>query len=150
MQVSTMMALPGHHNVLPLLAACTRPPHLALVTPYCSRGVWHSVITNKPHFAFTALGVFVALTTCSRKQVAPAPPSSCTSCTTGRSRSVDFLFEEGLISCGRVTVWYASRPLAASELAVHHSHRAWGCSGDGSPAHLPHPPPRPQVRYVTS
>lgn len=37
-QVSTMVALPQHPNVLPLLAACTRPPHLALVTPYCARG----------------------------------------------------------------------------------------------------------------
>jgi len=43
-EVSTMVALPQHPNVLPLLAACTRPPHLALVTPYCARGSLYSML----------------------------------------------------------------------------------------------------------
>lgn len=40
-----MVALPHHPNVLPLLAACTRPPHLALVTPYCARGAHAAPLT---------------------------------------------------------------------------------------------------------
>ena len=34
-EVATMTLLPPHDNVLRLLAASTRPPHLALVTVYC-------------------------------------------------------------------------------------------------------------------
>jgi serine/threonine protein kinase len=37
-EIATMAALPPHPHVLPLLAACTAPPHLALVTPFCARG----------------------------------------------------------------------------------------------------------------
>ena len=34
-----MAALPSHPHVLPLLAACTVPPHLAIITPFCARGM---------------------------------------------------------------------------------------------------------------
>jgi serine/threonine protein kinase len=37
-EIATMAALPPHPHVLPLLAACTAPPHLALITPFCGRG----------------------------------------------------------------------------------------------------------------
>lgn len=46
-EVTTMMSLPSHRNVLPLLAACTRPPSLALVTPYCTRGSLYSMLHDQ-------------------------------------------------------------------------------------------------------
>lgn len=45
-EIATMAALPPHPRVLPLLAACTAPPHLALVTPFCARGE-HSATHDK-------------------------------------------------------------------------------------------------------
>ncbi|KAG1674432.1 hypothetical protein FOA52_012960 [Chlamydomonas sp. UWO 241] len=43
-EVTNMSMLPPHPNVLRLLAAVTEPPHLALVTEYCSRGsLYHAL-----------------------------------------------------------------------------------------------------------
>ncbi|GIL76929.1 hypothetical protein Vretimale_8607 [Volvox reticuliferus] len=43
-EVAAMSALPPHKNVLQLIAACTEPPHLALVTDYCAAGSLYQLL----------------------------------------------------------------------------------------------------------
>ncbi|KAG2453337.1 hypothetical protein HYH02_001561 [Chlamydomonas schloesseri] len=43
-EVEAMSALPPHKNVLQLLAACTEPPQLALVTDYCAAGSLYQLL----------------------------------------------------------------------------------------------------------
>ncbi len=43
-EVAAMSALPPHKNVLQLLAACTVPPQLALITEYCPAGSLYQLL----------------------------------------------------------------------------------------------------------
>ncbi|GFR43810.1 hypothetical protein Agub_g4935, partial [Astrephomene gubernaculifera] len=43
-EVAAMSALPPHKNVLTLLAACTQPPQLALITDYCAAGSLYQLL----------------------------------------------------------------------------------------------------------
>lgn len=43
-EVVAMSAVPPHPNVLRLVAACTEPPRLALVTDYCPLGSLYGVL----------------------------------------------------------------------------------------------------------